>query len=192
MDKGESALERTAPEEPTPEDSIMHSFESEAVLTAAQKLPTFERRLVEMNFGLTGQEAPEQKDLYDGVYVDVRTDERFSSEGPVLTARRKRGESVTKAAQKELNSRFEAGELAFEAGTPESFELATLRKARETEKEPTPNEKLSRIITRDNGTPMTSGVVQHFLENALGTMAKDPDLRDSELRYRGRHELQSS
>jgi len=180
---------------PTPDEEVMVSFESDAVRAAAQKLPAFERRLVEMNFGFTDREGLEQKDLYDGVYIDPATGERFTSEPPVLTARNKNGEEVTKASQKDLNRRFKAGELVFEAGTPESFELATLRGASKAEGdlvEPTPKERLARIITKDSGGPLSSGIVQDILEVSLGTMTKDPDLRDSELRYRGSHELQRS
>jgi len=180
---------------PSTEDRTVGGAERDAVREAAKALAPFPRRVVELGFELTDGEDVEQKDLYDGVYVDLSTGEHLSAEGTVISDRRKRGETVVKASQKDLNRRFRDGELVFEAGTPESFELALLKAqgdGKEKLPEPTRKERLARRITNATGIPMTSGQIQDAKDNALFELSRDPKLQDLRPRYRGDHELEQS
>jgi hypothetical protein len=186
-----------ADKSPGVEETTVSSAERDAVRAAASTLPPFQRRVIELGFELTDGESIEQKDLYDGVFIDSATGERLSAEGTVISDRRRRGEEVTKASQKELNRRFQDGELTFEAGTKESFELALLkRRAGEDEDaepvEPTEAERLGRIITPSTGVPMTSGQIQDAKDNALQGLSEAPSLQSLRPRYRGDFELEQS
>jgi len=176
------------------ESAAVSDAEREIVRSAAEQLNPFQRRVIEAHFNLTDGEDVEQKDLYDGVYRDPVTNAAFSSEGTVISDRARRGEEVTKASQKELNQRFREGQLVFEAGTPESFELALLKKASQVEDlpEPTREERLGRVITRTTGIPMTSGQIQDAKDQALYDLSQLPELQALRPRYRGNSELENS
>lgn len=174
------------------EASVISDSTRETVRDAANNLKPFQRRVVELHFNLSGGEDVEQKDLYDGCYVDPNSGERYSSEGTVISDRAKRDINVAKASQKDLNQRFEKGELVFEAGTPESFDLAKLKGQAAGSRSPSRDEALGRVITRETGVPMTSGQIQDAKDQALYELSQQPTLQDLRPRYRGNHELENS
>jgi hypothetical protein len=181
------------------ESSSVDESQRETIRQAAKSLKPFQRRVIELHFNLAGGEEIEQKDLYDGVYVDPQTGEMFSSESTVISDRRKRGIEVAKTSQKDLNRRFSNGEVEFQAGTPESYDLALLKKRGNTPEgeelpAPTREQMLSRTITNKTGTPMTSGQIQDAKDQALYQLSQRQELQPmrADLRSRGSHELENS
>lgn len=181
---------------PSMEEIAIRGNEHSVTREAIKHLSPFSRRIIELGFELTGvREDVEQKDLYDGVYLDPKTGQRFSAEGTVIADRKKRGESITKVTQRDLNRRFHNGELLFQAGNEESFRLALLKKqsqSGEAPREPSLKEKRDFIITRETGVPMTSGQIQDGKDTALYELSLDPRLKELRPRYRGNHELERS
>jgi len=145
-----------------------------------------QQRIVEMCCGLTGNGDIEQKDLFDGVYRDKKG-KAYSAEPSVISDRAKRGETVIKTKQRELNERFKNGELRFEPGTDEALILS--RVGQEDFDLTAPYEG---YITRDTGTPPTSGTIQEAKRKAEDLLRANPLLDGLAPRYRGDNELEYS
>ncbi len=143
------------------------------------------RRLLEMTYGLEGDEV-EQKDVFDGVYVDAQG-RAYSAEATIISDRRERGVKVEKKAQSDLNKKFAAGELKFEPGTPEAYEIARLAKG-----DFNPQERFEKYITEETGLPPTSGTVYEAKRRAEQEVRHSPHLRDLVEVYRGDNELENS
>lgn len=146
-----------------------------------------QRRIIELDFGLAGNDPVKQNDLFDGVYRD-REGNLYSAESSVLRSRKKEGVEVSHRPQSELNDLFERGEMTFEPGTPESHELARAAAGITI----SPNEKLKSYITCKTGVPPRSGTIQEARRQALATLANDPRLQGLGLRYKGDDEIEHS
>lgn len=166
------------------EDSDASAQVHEAVKSIKSPL---RRRVIELYYGLANNEAVEQKDLFDGTYCDPKTKKLYSAEPSVIRDRAKRGVTVERKPQSELNRLFEDGKLEWQAGTPESLELALVAMPGYD-----PDNEIKGAITHLTGVPPTSGSIQEAKKRAEWEMAENPRLRELKPRYRGQDELENS
>lgn len=152
---------------------------------ALNNLPPLEKRVLEIAFDIGEGRSIEQKDLFDGVYRDSKG-RLFSAKQSIIKERAKDGEEVKRMGQRELNQRFEAGQLVYLPGNPEAHALALAAKGNDLDG------TTSREITNQTGVPPTSGVIQEALRKGLERLRLDPSLQDMGMRYRGENELENS
>jgi len=143
------------------------------------------RRLLEMTYGIGGEEV-EQKDIFDGVYIDG-DGQRYSAESTIVSDRKRRGVKVEKLSQKELNSKFNSGALNFEPGTAEAYEMARVAKGQFSA-----SEEFSRFITNETGMPLTSGMVYDSKSRGEDELRSSPHLVGMADAYHGPDELENS
>jgi DNA-directed RNA polymerase specialized sigma subunit len=170
-------------------DADMH----QAIRAAVSEIDSaYQRRIIELCYGLVENETAEQKDLFDGVYRDGNG-QAYSAEQSVITERGKHNETVEKRSQKDLNDRFSKGLLVFEPGTAEAHELARLQKSEHYDPESyDPDAPFATVITRETGVPPTSGTVQEAKKKAEKLMRSHASLQGLRPRYRGINELENS
>jgi DNA-directed RNA polymerase specialized sigma subunit len=169
------------------EEPVVEEDTIERLNQAMNSLSPFERKVVEVAFGLGDSENVEQKDLFDGVYRDKKG-RAFSAKASVIAERSKGGEKVAKLPQRQLNEMYKEGDLLFEPGNPESHALARAAKGLQ---EDDPG-KTDRLLSYETGIPPTSGTVQETLKKGLEKLARHKSLEGLEVRYRGRDELENS
>ena len=155
------------------------------LLQALDNLPPLEKRVLEIAFDIGEGRSVEQKDLFDGVYRDAKG-RLFSAKKSIIKERAKDGEEVRRMGQRELNQRFESGQLVYLPGNPEAHALALAAKGNKIEG------ITSREITHKTGVPPTSGVIQEALRKGLERLRSDKSLQDISMRYRGEDELENS
>jgi RNA polymerase sigma factor (sigma-70 family) len=117
------------------EGEVMEAGVKAALREALGTLSPYDRRVLELYYHLKEGEDVLQASLFDGVYVDEFGLE-YSAEQSVIADRRNRIASgnpeeqqekkIVTATQKELNERWQRGELTFRPGTPEARELFEL------------------------------------------------------------------
>ena len=168
------------------EDPIVEEDTRQRLYSAMGDLTPFERKAVEVAFGLGDNETVEQKDLFDGVYLDDQG-RAYSAKASVVSERAKRGEQVIKKAQRELNDLCKQGDLSFQPGNPEAHALARAAKG-----EIGDGERTDRLLTYETGIPPTSGKVQDALKRGLDKLSRHQNLQGLEARYRGQDELENS
>ena len=170
------------------EGEVMDTALIDALVSALDSLPPYERRLVELYYGV-GREVTsgpiQQKDIYDGVYVDDQGIEHSAEQSVIadrrsLAAKRRGGVGtsgnpdekplkIRTALQRELNERYERGELLFRPNTAEAKELFEL-----------------------SGVPPTSATVQETLSRVYEKLAPQlPELHEETI-SRGNHVLEHS
>jgi DNA-directed RNA polymerase specialized sigma subunit len=169
------------------EEPIIEGDTIERLGEAMGSLSPFERKVVEVAFGLGENENVEQKDLFDGIYRDKKG-RAYSAKASVIAERAKSGEKVVKLPQRELNSKYKEGDLLFEPGNPESHALARAAKGL-PEDDPS---KTDRLLSYETGIPPISGTVQETLKKGLEKLARHKSLEGLDVRYRGRDELENS
>lgn len=169
------------------EEPIVDADVRQRVHEAVAAIPSpLHRRVLELFYGLADNETVQQKDLFDGVYRDAEGN-AYSAEPSVIADRKKRGETVIKRSQRELNEKFKEGELVFEPGTPEAHELARAAKGTlDLEAE------FEKVITAETGIPPTSGTIQEAKRKAEEMLRQSPLLAEIAPIYRGRDELENS
>lgn len=151
---------------------------------ALDSLPTRYRRVVQVAFGIGDGARVEQKDLFDGVYVD-KSGQAYSAKQSIIAERARKGQKVKKSSQKDLNEKFSSGELGWEPGNPEAHRLAVGDTSSSADFSKT-------VITCNDGMPPTSGTVQDTLRKGMEMLAGHPALGDLDLRYRGEDEIENS
>lgn len=166
------------------EGDIANQDMEDKLYQALDSLPVRYRRVVEVAFGIGSGADVEQKDLFDGVYVDKKGN-AYSAKSSIISERAKRGEKVQKASQRELNEKFSSGELGWEPGNPEAHRLATGDDA-------TSPQEVERLVTSKTGVPPTSGTVQDTLRKGMEMLSRHPALSGLGMRYRGDDELENS
>lgn len=167
------------------EDPVIEEDTRERLRDALDDLTPFERKAVEVAFGLGDNDTIEQKDLFDGVYLDKRG-RAFSAKASVVADRERKGEKVTKKSQRELNELYKQGKLSFEPGNPEAHALARAAKGVDDET------RSDRVLTYETGIPPTSGTVQEALRKGLEKLSHNQKLQGLDTRYRGDDELENS
>jgi hypothetical protein len=168
------------------EQQVIDSDASRRVQMAIGEIDSpLQRRLLEMTYGLDGERV-EQKDVFDGVYLDANG-QAYSAEGTIISDRRARGIKVQKLRQSEINRRFKSGELKFEPGTKEAYELSRISNG-----DFDPGERYAQYITAETGIPPTSGTVYEAKRRAEQQLRSSTHLKDIVDPYRGDDQLEHS
>lgn len=170
------------------EGEVMEAGMLDALVGALDTLTPYERRLIELYYGV-GREVTsgpvQQKDIYDGVYIDDLSIEHSAEQSVIadrraLAAKRRGGVGtsgnpsekpikIRTALQRELNERYERGELIFRPNTPEAKELFEL-----------------------SGVPPTSATVQETLSRIYEKLAPRLSGMQEDTISRGNHVLEHS
>ena len=151
------------------EENAISEAQRQAVYSALENISSpGDRKIMELYWGLSGREQVEQKDMFNGVYVDGNGN-MFTAEDSVINDRSELGETVHRLGQKDLDQMLQVGSVTFEPGTPEARELLEFL-----------------------GTPPTSGTIQYALGRARKEMASELEWMREDFRFRGDNELENS